>query len=477
MMKMFALSKVGSLAFLGLIEIIVPFMRMIILTRLLGPYEFGYAAALTATYGAIEQITDTSLYRFVLSTPRDRYQEALATAHGIAIVRGAVAATLFVVLSYPISCTLVNCSDWYDFGFLAGLPIIKSFEHLEIRVYERDYRYKPQLISTIVSHIFGLAALICVGIITNTHYALLAYLFLQAISNVGLTHLLSTSIYDATLRGPMIEQALRYSLPLAANGFGLAILTQGDRLLVGAMLGVQMLGVYAVVILASYVPTVGLLRFIGPLQLAGLINSCDKSTLYEARLILYTRIIPIIASIWALGWLVLSKEIVPEIFGSRFMISEQAVMLVGIMIFLRICRTEPVTSLLLQNGSTKILAATNQIPITGLALGALLMWVNPVFESALLGITIGEFFTMVFSIIITKEKLGRVWINSIKGILLFSVFPLGVGVLFNLIEPFGLFPGRIAVGFVVITVIIIIGWIVLAGPIRLSYLTQVSHKE
>jgi O-antigen/teichoic acid export membrane protein len=420
-MRLAAISKAGALAVLGATEIGVPFVRMIVLTRILGAYEFGFAAALTATYGAVEQITDTSLYRFVLATSRDRYEEALATAHGIALVRGVLVAMLILALSYPFGCGMVSCEEWSGFAWLAPLPLIKSLENLEVRVYERDYHYKPQLAASIISHGCGIAAMLVVGTQTGTHHALLAYLLVQACINVAMTHL---------LRGPLTAQALRYSLPLIVNGMGNAIMTQGDRLLVGGMLGLQTLGLYAVVILTSYVPTSGLFRLLGPIQLAGLVNAATQPSVYAARLRLYARAVPIIASIYALGWEVLAKSFLPAIFGSRFVASDLTILLIGLIVYLRICRTEPATSLLLQTRGTGQLAIANQIPMLGLALGASFMYLQPQLESLLVGMTIGELIAFGTALFIVRSRLGFAWRDAVIFSAAFIVPPLAIGLLF-----------------------------------------------
>ncbi|MFG5117327.1 oligosaccharide flippase family protein [Methylorubrum sp. POS3] len=468
-MRLAALSKMGALAFLGATEIGVPFVRMIILTRVLGPYEFGFAAALSATYGAVEQITDTSLYRFVLATSRDRYHEALATAHGIALMRGLLVAALFLALSYPVGCGMVSCGDWSAFAWLAPLPLIKSLENLELRVYERDYRYKPQLIASLVSHGCGIAVMLAVGLWTGTHYALIAYLIVQAIVNVGLTHILATVPFRVMLRGPLVGQALRYSLPLMANGLGNAIMTQGDRLLVGAFLGLQTLGLYAVVILTSYVPTSGLFRLLGPVQMAGLINAVDRPDVYEARLRLYARAVPMVAAAYALGWEVLAKSFMPAIFGARFVASDLTILLVGLIVYLRVCRTEPMTAVLLQTGGTAKLAVANQMPMLGLALGALLVWIHPQLESLLAGMVVGEIVALIAALTIVRGRLGTAWRDAVTASTTFFVLPLAVGVLFETVPMLDPFLPRLAVGMGCAVVLLATGLAVLSKPARQAY--------
>jgi len=63
-----------------LVELAVAFLRMMVLTHLFGPFEFGFASALAATYATAEQIT-TCRSMFCVFQPAGRLWEAVAAAH------------------------------------------------------------------------------------------------------------------------------------------------------------------------------------------------------------------------------------------------------------------------------------------------------------------------------------------------------------------------------------------------------------
>ncbi|KQS80567.1 hypothetical protein ASG25_03000 [Rhizobium sp. Leaf384] len=405
---MSAISKGGALLGLTAVEMMAPFVRMVIMTHLLGGFELGFAAALSAVYGTVEQVTDTGLARFVLATPRDQYRQALAVAHGISVIRGLVVGCLFFALAHPVACMMSTCDQWTSFASLAALTFIRSLENLEIRVYERDYRYGPQLLASILSHSCGLVAILIVGLQTRAHDALLAYLFTQCIVYVIFSHVLAPSPVRFGFSGPLVGKVTRFSLPLMLNGTGNAIMVQGDRLFVGAMLGLETLGLYAVIILTSYVPTSALFRLIGPICFAGLMNSSGRPDVFKARLKLYSRAIPMLAALYAVGWITLGSAVIPAVFGSRFVVSDMQMTLVGVIVYLRICRAEPAQSLLIQSHLTHRLAVGNQIPAIGLAIGATWSWMYPSLEALLAGMAIGE----VLALCVMYVMARRVWTGA-----------------------------------------------------------------
>ncbi len=409
------------------VEIVVAFVRMFILTHILGSYEFGFAAAISATYAAVEQIADMAIFRFVSSSPRSVHSEAIAAAHALTILRGIFLAGCVLIFSYPISCALAGCGNWPSFAWLAPVTIIKSFEHLDIRVGERDYRYGPQLLASLVSHGVGIMALTAVAYESGSHYTFIAYLLVQAAVYVVASHLLASNPYRVKWKTPFLRKAVAFGLPLMLNGAGLAIVGQGDRLMVGALLGLPTLGLYAVVVLAGLVPISGILRILGPLFFAGLHNAKIGSARYIARLRLFSRLFPIVAGCYALGLIALLKPVVPLVFGSRFAVSEFAVLLITLIAFLRIIRIEPHTSLLLNLQKTRELAYANFSPVAGLLAATVLVLIHPTIEAALAGVLIGELVGVAAIVFVTRHFLGHAIVDYASSSLSVMAIVLAAG--------------------------------------------------
>lgn len=468
-MALKAFSKGGTLLAFTAVEMLAPFMRMIILTHVLGGFELGFSAALSAAYATVEQVTDTGLFRFVLATPRDQYRQALSVAHGMSVIRGVVVGLLFLALAYPTACTMVACDQWESFACLGMLTFIKSLENLEIRIYERDYRYAPQLIASISSHSSGLIAMALVGLETRTHHAVLAYLFTQSIVYVILSHVLAKSPISARFGGPLMSKMLHFSLPLMINGTGNALMGQGDRLFVGAFLGLEQLGLYAVMILTSYVPTTLVYQLANKLFLAGFMNSTGNETVYRARMKLYSRVIPMIATIYAVGWIALGPVVIPLVFGSRFVVSNSEVLLISFIVYLRICRAEPAQSLLIQNHLTKRLAVGNQVPVIGLLLGGLLVAQFRTLEALLSGMVVGEVLAVLAMIFMARKVWHNPWIDGLTWIAALLVFPVVMGVALMQFGPGLHLAARVGVGLAIGVFVLILAAVAALPLFRQSY--------
>ena len=281
-----------SLISLGALDFGTPFVRMVILARFLTLPELGFASALAATYSTFEQITDIAIYRFVFSSPRAEYENALASAHALSVLRGCVVASLALLAAPAIACVLSLCSDWSDFAWLSAIIFTRSFEHLGPKVAERDYRYGPQFKAGLIGNSLALATLVATVSYTHSHDAMLASLFAQIAGTVVGSHVLADQPYRLRLRSPQFIKAWTFGYPLMFNGLGLAFAGQGDRLMVGALLGLPALGLYSVVLLVVVIPISVLFRIITTVNTAAFYNASVPSGQFEARLRLYACSVP-----------------------------------------------------------------------------------------------------------------------------------------------------------------------------------------
>lgn len=450
-------------------EMLVAFVRMFILTHILGSYEFGFAAAISATYATIEQIADLAIFRFVSSSPRLVHSEAIAAAHALTILRGIFLASCVLIFSYPIACTFAGCNNWASFAWLAPVIMIRSLEHLDIRVGERDYRYGPQLLASFVSHSFGVLALVIIAYRSRSHYAFVAYLLIQAAVYLVASHLLASIPYQTKLNTPYLRKAFAFGFPLMVNGVGLAIVGQGDRLMVGALLGLPTLGLYAVVVLAGLVPISGILRILGPLYFAGLHNAKIGGSQYIFRLRLFSRLFPIVAGCYSLTLIILLKTVVQFVFGPRFVVSDSAVLLIALIAFFRIVRIEPHTSLLLNVQRTRELAFANLSTGVGLLLASILVLLKPAIEAVLTGILFGELVGIIVMVFTTRHLLKVAIFDYVFASILAVMIVIFCNVLIMTLGVSDNAPIRLAISFALYLLILAAAWTCLFELYRSAY--------
>ena len=398
------MTKGSALLLVGLIETCMPFIRMLLLSHALSLTELGFVSALAATIGAFEQITDFALYRYVFSAAREEYEHALAAAHGLAILRGLTVGGL-LVLAAPIFARIFNLEDHiFDFVLLGPAVVLRGFDHLAPRVAERDYRYGPQLIATGASYALSLGVLAMAVRIIPTHVAFLISLYVQLIAQVALDHIVAGEKYRCAFFTSNFARAFRFGYPLMANGVGIATSSQGDRFLVGALLGLPELAVYSITTLATTVPLALVGRVISTITLAQLYNAAlHEDGRYNARLRLFARLLPLIAAFFSLGVVALLNIVVPLVFGAKFVLSPASTGLLALAVFFRQARGEPFTAMLLNQGRTKRLAIANLSSTSVLLFMFVLLLIFHSFEAVMAGRLLGELTATAVTLAITRD--------------------------------------------------------------------------
>jgi O-antigen/teichoic acid export membrane protein len=397
------IKKSQPLIVIAALEMVLPFFRMMIMSRALDLRDLGFASALAAAYSMFEVTTDIAIFRYVYALPREEYVDALDSAHALSVLRGVIVALLAFAISPLVAAAFSLRAEWSDFAILALIILIRSFEHLEPRVDERDYHFRPQLICVIVSNVLCLAALIGALAIWHNHLALTASLFGHAIGAVVTSHLVARTPFRLRFFSPHFYKAFRFGYPLMFNGIGLALSGQGDRFLVGSLLGLPALGVYSVVMLAAIVPTSMVCRLMNAMTSAALFNTGDVAENWTKRVRLFARLSPLIASGYAVGVLALANIVVPIVFGPKFQVSTLGLSLLAFSAFFRIARGEPFGSLLLMSQRTKRMAISNLSSIVALFLSALLMYFLQYVESALAGRALGEMLSFGVTVYVSRK--------------------------------------------------------------------------
>ena len=403
-MQIFSLVGKGNLLLLiSTLEVGTPFARMLIITHFLNLSEVGFAGALTATYSMFELVTDFAISRFVFSAPRSEYRDALSGAQGLAVVRGLVVGGAAVAAGPVLAGLLSVSTHWADFSVLGIAVAIRSFENLAPRVAERDYHYGPQLTVTVVSSILAIAALFASARWRHDHIAIIMSLFAQMIGLVVTSHLVAGTPYRPKFRTPQFRAAFNFGYPLAINGIGLALSSQADRLLVGAMLGMSSLGLYSIVVLAITVSSAMIARIVTTFSLSALHNAAPTPKIFDARLRLAAAVYPLIFSAYAITILTMMNIVVQKAFGPEYEVSKIGLLLLGSAAFVRMTRGDPFASLLMHAGRTKRLAAGNITSILSLVFIAGFMYINRSNESAYLGRLVGELLGLGMTLYLSRH--------------------------------------------------------------------------
>jgi O-antigen/teichoic acid export membrane protein len=390
------------------------FGRTVILSRLLAPGEFGIAVAITIVITTAELVTDVGLEKFVLLKSAADAPRALAAAHALQVFRGFLLSVATVVVAGPAVTFFGVPQAVASFEFAAFVPLVRSFGHLGIKQIQRDYHYRAEALAITASSVSGLAVagLGAATILPDHRVIILAFLADTAVY-VAASHILADAPMRIIPDRETLRQSLAYGLPLMFNGAGLALITQADRMVVGRFFGMDILGVYAVVLGLAMAPTSLLLQTIGSLSMSMLARSRDTPKRYLETYLWLAWFFAFLAFGYAAFIGLTLDVLVPLVFGKAYAVETNSVILITAIVFLRILRGGPPTVALLVSGATTRLTLANLMSVFGIAAAAALAWVHPVLTSVLAGVLFGDVLTMVLlqraAIARISNGIGSLW--------------------------------------------------------------------
>jgi len=328
--------------------------------------------------------------KFAVIEADESGREALAAAHMLSLVRGALLSLLLVVCA-PATAALFDVPQFAgSFALAALVPFISSFAHFGIKQVQRHYDYAPETWSLVLSNLAAICSLLIAISIFGDHRAIVASFLFEAASYVFLSHLLARTPYRLKASRELIRKALLFGIPLMLNGVGLALMAQFDRGLVGHWFGVDVLAKYSVLLSISVVPISLVLRVFGTLSLSFILSQTSKGTLSSDQYGSLVFLFAVLASIYSLFIALTLDWATPLIFGRSFDVSPSVHLVLTTIVFLRLQRGGAPTNLLLATGRTKELALLNLSAGVGLVLALVFMFWSPRFETLLWGLAIGD---------------------------------------------------------------------------------------
>ncbi len=378
-------------------EFLLRFARTIIISRLLSPSDLGAAVALMAILASCEVITDVGLDKFVMVSRPDARAQVVAAARQISIVRAVLLAAV-IALGAPLLATAFGASGQHRIvAWLGVVPLIASLRNWRIVQVQQDYRYGAETISNLGSRVIALIALIPAYLFFRDERVVVANLVIEAVIAVILSYVLAPHERVVRVDPALRREALRFGLPLMANGVGLVILKQFDQIIVANLFDLAVLAHYVLVLNLAIMPTSVLQRIAGRIFLPFLGKSRAEAA--SPKRAPFTVVVGMTAAAAAfavpvgltLDW------VAPLIYGRQYQVSPAFAALAMLLAFLRFARGGPNT-VLVEHGQTVRLTAGNMIAAVGMLIGFVLGFETRRVEAVLIGVVIGDLLSFILLI-------------------------------------------------------------------------------
>lgn len=315
-------------------------LRNLAVAALIPVGDYGVAATFAIVMTVVEMATDLGLHQQIIQSNKGENPRFQAGLQGFQALRGLLAGLVLFLLAAPLAAFMGVPEVSWAYQLLALVPVLNGVQHFDIHRQTRMMVFGPLMLTRAVPALVSLLLVWPLAAWLGDYRVMLWAILAQAMGMLVLSHLTAKRPYRVVLDGPIIRESLGFGWPLLVNGALLFAVFQGDKIIVGRVLGMEALAVIALGFTLTLTPTLVLTRSVQNFFLPQLSHRDDQF----ARLAQATQE----AALWVgLALLVAVGLIAPWlvhlVFGAKYTVLEPLLIWLALMQALRMARAGSAT--------------------------------------------------------------------------------------------------------------------------------------
>ena len=231
------------------------FTRNIAVASLIPLADYGVAATFALAMAAVEMASAFGLQQQIVQA-RDgedpRLQQAL---QGFQVLRGVTAALVLFALAGPLAAFLGIPQATTAYQVLAIVPLAKALEHFDIHRLNRARRFGPLVMTETLPALGSLLLVWPLAAWLGDWRVMLWAIVFQAVASAVLSHVVAERPYRLLFDRALWSRTLRFGWPILLNAAVLFVVFQGDKIIVARVLGMEVLGVFAMAVTLTLTPS------------------------------------------------------------------------------------------------------------------------------------------------------------------------------------------------------------------------------
>jgi O-antigen/teichoic acid export membrane protein len=383
--------KSGSVLLLAnLAEVAFPFIRTILLARLLSQENFGVAVSLAMIVALVEIGFDFGIpVSAVRYTATDDPKKALATLHTLQLSRAIMVGALLMAMAPVLAIIFKSPQATWAYVVVGACAMLRGFGNLGVKQAMRDYIYWPNAITLIMIQLAWTVTVIAAAWISPNYWAMVWGLVASIIASTITSNMLSRFPWRLGWDKVIADEATAFGKPLVPNGFVSGGLSLGDRVFIGWALGVHALAFYSVIFGTATLPRGAILRFLTNLFVPVFVNRPPDHPSVKKNCARWTLILSLTAFLYAMGFIFAGKPLLPLLFGQAYAASPYLMSLIGLNLFVKFHYQLP-SPVAMAQGNSKLMLTCTVYSILALGVGAVAALIVPSIDVFVLALTTAE---------------------------------------------------------------------------------------
>lgn len=230
------------------------FIRTIILARLLAPEDFGLLGIAMLAIATLETFSQTG-FQAALIQKKENVESYLDTAWTVSAVRGVL---LFLILffSAPLVATFFNSPQAaLVIKVIAVSTLLSGFRNIGILFFQKELEFNKQFIYELSATLVDITIAITLAFILRNVWALVWGGLAANFVRLFMSYILHPYRPHVRFDKNEFKELFGFGKWVLGSSILIFLITQGDDIFVGKMLGVTALGFYQMAYLISNLPS------------------------------------------------------------------------------------------------------------------------------------------------------------------------------------------------------------------------------
>ena len=229
------------------------FIRLIVLARVLLPNDFGLMGIALLTISTLETFSQTG-FQHALIQKKGNIESYLNSAWTVSILRGFIIFGVLYLIA-PYAATFFNASEAKSVIQVIGISVlIKAFSNLGVIYFKKDLEFNKQFIYEMGGTLADFIVSVSTALILMNAWALVFGLLAGEFSRCCLSYLLHPRRPRLNFDLGKLKELWGFGKWISGSNIFTFLVTQGDDIFVGKVLGATALGFYQMAYRISNLP-------------------------------------------------------------------------------------------------------------------------------------------------------------------------------------------------------------------------------